>query len=36
MIGTGGADQLTFRESSAPGTNNGFGPFLDDVRMIEL
>ena len=36
VIGTGGADQLTFRESNIVADSNGVGALLDDIRMIEI
>ena len=36
LKGTGGVDQLKFRESVTRSANNGYGALLDEVSLIEL
>jgi hypothetical protein len=36
VTGTGEEDRFAIRESSAVGANNGFGPFIDDVRLVAV
>ncbi|MEM6451879.1 MAG: DUF4347 domain-containing protein [Cyanobacteria bacterium P01_D01_bin.105] len=33
VVGTGGTDRLTFRESASPGASNGSGPLLDNISL---
>ncbi|NEQ50914.1 MAG: DUF4347 domain-containing protein [Leptolyngbya sp. SIO3F4] len=34
VVGTGGSDRLTFRESTSAGASNGSGPLLDNVSLL--
>jgi hypothetical protein len=36
VTGTGESDRLALRESKAIGANNGFGPYIDDVRLVAV
>jgi hypothetical protein len=36
VVGTGGRDRFALRESSVAGASSGFGPLIDDVRLVAL
>jgi hypothetical protein len=36
VVGTGGLDRFAIRESNEAGASTGFGPLIDDVRLLPL